>query len=102
MKTAIVSYVLGARSTQQVLDGVLPPEAAPEVEKASPTSRPSPAVKQTWARKLAGLKGSDWRTTFQAGQQLAALPPEQACAILKGNWARIGSVEARQQILKTW
>ncbi|HOW70647.1 MAG TPA: hypothetical protein PKY77_08605 [Phycisphaerae bacterium] len=85
-----------------VLIGVLPADATPKIEKPSPASQPSPAIKQTWARKLTGLKGGNWRTAFQVGQELAALPPEHGYAILKDNWAKIESVEARQQILKAW
>lgn len=76
-------------------------QAAPKAETPSAT-QPSPAAMQTWAKKLAGLKGSDWRTAFQVGQQLAGLPPEQGYAILQDNWSKIESVEARQQILKAW
>jgi predicted esterase len=76
--------------------------AAEVLESTPPATRPKPAAKQAWARKLANLKENDWRTAFQTGLQLASLPPEEGFAILKENWEKIGPPDARQQMLKAW
>jgi predicted esterase len=70
---------------------------------ASPASQQAqPVDREAWARKLAGLNEADWRTAFEAGQELAALPADEGFAILKENWEKVGKVDARQQLLKAW
>ncbi len=70
---------------------------------ASPASAlAGPIDRDAWARKLAGLTADDWRTAFGVGQELAALPGDEGFAILRGNWARVGTPGARQQLLKAW
>ena len=58
--------------------------------------------REAWARKLAALNDANWRTSFAVGEELTDLPDDEAFAILKANWAKITSVEARQQLLKAW
>jgi predicted esterase len=65
-------------------------------------SRAQPVDHEAWARKLAGLNDSNWRTAFAIGQELAALPPDEGFAILEANWKKVGKVEVRQQLLKAW
>jgi predicted Ser/Thr protein kinase len=55
-----------------------------------------------WEMKLSDLSGDNWRQAFAVGQELAALDPNQGFAILRINWLRITSIEARQQLLKAW
>lgn len=61
-----------------------------------------PPDRETWAEKLAGFKPGNSSQAFSTGQLLAVLPPDDGYAILEENWHRIGSVRARQQILKAW
>src|SRR5689334_17861837 len=77
--------------------------AAYELGAEEPVSKQDkPVDRKVWARKLAGLNDAGWRTAFGLGQELAALPGDEGFAILKANWEKVGSVEARQQLLKAW
>jgi predicted esterase len=76
--------------------GAAQPAPSPASQQARPIDH------ETWGRKLAGLNEADWRTAFEIGQELAALPGDQGFAILKANWAKISNVDARQQLLKAW
>ncbi len=70
-------------------------------EPAAPRQA-APVDREAWARKMTGLNEADWRTAYQIGQELAALPDDEGFAILKANWPKIGNVGARQQLLKGW
>jgi RNA polymerase sigma factor (sigma-70 family) len=83
--------------------GVEPPAAKERAPVASDREgRPRAVDREAWARKLAALNDANWRTAFAVGEELTALPDDEAFAILKANWAKITSVEARQQLLKAW
>jgi erythromycin esterase len=71
-------------------------------EKSSPARRAKPVDKEEWARKLADLKGKNWRVASALGDQLAELEPDEGFAILKENWEKIEDANARQQLLKSW
>ena len=76
-----------------VAAGLAPSPASPQAQ---------PVDRGVWARKLVALNEADWRTAFEVGQELAALPANDGLAILKANWEKIGKVDARQQLLKAW
>ncbi len=89
-----------ARARLKALRGGLEPPAAKE--RAPVASRPPAVDREAWARKLAALNDANWRTSFAVGEELTDLPDDEAFAILKANWGKITSVEARQQLLKAW
>jgi hypothetical protein len=74
-----------------------------DTRAAGPASQQTqPANRDAWEQKLAGLNHADWRPAFRIGSELAALPAEEGLGILKANWDKVGSPEARQQLLKAW
>jgi RNA polymerase sigma factor (sigma-70 family) len=81
---------------QAALQGETTPEDPPGTKVQEPID------KSEWAKKLADLTNADWRQAFQAGLELASLPPDDGFDILKDNWDKVDNVDARQQLLKAW
>lgn len=82
------------------------PSSAPSAPKGAKLAPPRPedaaADKSSYADRLAALNDSDWRGASALGKQIAGLPPEQGWAIMRDNWARVPSIQARQQLIKSW
>lgn len=88
------------------------PSASDTTLAASPvpaaSSRPAPAAATQPAVAASNLSGkllalsNDWRQALGVGYELAAADPDAAWSALSGNWSRVASFEARQQILKAF
>jgi predicted esterase/HEAT repeat protein len=66
---------------------------------ARPRAQPTVDETANWAERFGAL--TDWRSAFNLGQQVAALPPDQGWAVIKEQWPRL-SVASKQQMLKAW
>ncbi len=87
--------------------------AIPTPEPTAASHQPPPAMATTntitsaalpdpWIPRLEALNSGEWRQAFATGQQLAKLPADDGLAILRDNWDRITSVDARQQLVKAF
>jgi hypothetical protein len=54
------------------------------------------------ATRLQALNSADWRTAYDVGNQIAALPPEEGFALVRENWSKLTNDDAKRQILKAF
>jgi predicted esterase len=88
----------------EYVDPATPPTDVHAADRlvVAPADAGDGATNEAWAARLAALAGDDWRSAFAAGTELAQIPAERGAALLETNWAHMGSVDARQQILKAF
>lgn len=64
------------------------------------TRSPNKLDREAWLERF--RKAPDWREALKLGDEIAALPPDEALALMKSIYHDIPSIEARQQILKSF
>ncbi|MGV3616188.1 MAG: hypothetical protein ACO1SV_12710 [Fimbriimonas sp.] len=66
----------------------------------SAAQQAAPVDRDAYARKMNAMTAKEWRPGVGFGDQLAELPSPIGFEILRDNWSKGASVEARQQMFK--